>query len=171
MTSFSIRPATRQDVAEIVDIHVLASRAAALQAPPAGMAGAPAVSSQAAYWRDAIAYAEPQLLLACNSAGVAGVVGFDRCRDKGTPPTVGEIWTLQVRPEHWGQGAGLALWDAAREGLADEDCTEVSAWVEIGAARALRFFELAGFKRVMSSARTSVVLGVRVEMIRLKRRL
>jgi len=171
MTSFSIRPATRQDVRAIVEIHTAASRGASLQAPPGAMAGAPAADRQEAYWRDAVDYAEPQLLLACDSDTVVGVAGFDRCRDPGTPPTQGEIWTLQVLPSHWGRGAGLALWDAAREGLVDEGCTEVSVWCELTAQQAMRFLDLAGFKRVMASARTATFQGVRVEQIRLKRKL
>ena len=171
MTRFSIRPASRQDVRAIIDIHAGASRAAGLLAPPGALAGAPAADKQDAWWRDAIDFAEPQLLLACEETAVIGVVGFDRCRDPGTPPTLGELWTLQVLPSHWGQGAGLALWDAAREGLVDEGCTEVSVWSELAAERALRFLDLAGFKRVMSSARTAVVQGVRVEQIRLRRKL
>jgi GNAT superfamily N-acetyltransferase len=171
MTSFTVRPATRKDVASIGEIHVSASRGAGLLAAPGAMAGVVSADKQDAYWHDAIAYAEPQLLVACDVDAVVGVVGFDRCRDPGTPPTTGEIWTLQVLPSHWGQGAGLALWDAAREGLVDEGCTEVSVWTELGADRALRFFEMAGFKRVMASARTAPVQGVRVEQIRLKRKL
>ncbi len=171
MTSFTVRPASPKDVAAISAIHASASRAAGLLAPPGAMAGVKRLDQQDAYWRDAIDYAEPQLLVACDVDTVVGVVGFDRCRDPGTAPTVGELWTLQVAPAHWGMGAGLALWDAAREGLADEGCTEVSAWAELSGTRALRFLELAGFKRVMSSAQTATVLGVRVEQVRLKRKL
>lgn len=171
MTSFSVRPATRHDVAAIVRIHVNASRGAGLLAPPGAMAGVQSQDKPDAFWRDAIEFAEPQLLIACDADEVVGVVGFDRCRDKGTPPTLGEIWTLQVSPSHWGLGAGLALWDAAREGLLDEGCTEVSVCTELGAERAMRFFDLAGFKRVMSSAHTATVAGVRIEQIRLRRKL
>jgi ribosomal protein S18 acetylase RimI-like enzyme len=171
MTSFSVRPAARQDIGAIVAIHASASRGAGLLAPPGAMAGATNPDKPEAHWRDAIEFADPQLIVACDADVVVGVVGFDRCRDKGTPPTLGEIWTLQVAPSHWGRGVGLALWDAAREGLADEGCTEVSVWTELGAERALRFFDLAGFKRVMSSAQTATLAGVRVEQIRLKRKL
>jgi GNAT superfamily N-acetyltransferase len=171
MTRFSIRPASRQDPRSIIDIHVSASRGASLLAPPGAMAGAPAPERQEDFWRDAVDYAEPQLLVACEGDAAVGVVGFDRCRDPGTPPTLGELWTLQVLPSHWGQGVGLALWDAARDGLLEEGCTEVSVWSELGADRAMRFLELAGFKRVMASARTATFQGVRVEQIRLKRKL
>ena len=70
-----------------------------------------------------------------------------------------------------GQGVGLALWDAAREGLQDEGCTHVSIWVPIANDRAMRFHELAGFKREMSSAKTVPMGPVKVEEIRLKQAL
>jgi ribosomal protein S18 acetylase RimI-like enzyme len=102
---------------------------------------------------------------------IVGFVGFDRSRDKGTPQTMGEIWSIYVTPSHWGQGVGLALWDAAREGLMEEGCTHVTVWVPIANDRALRFHELAGFKRELNSAKTVPVGNVRVEEIRLKRAL
>ena len=171
MTSFTVRSAARPDAAAITSIHVSASRAAGLHAAPGAMAGVKSLDKQEAHWREAIEFAEPQLLVACDVDVVVGVAGFDRCRDAGTAPTVGELWTLQVAPSHWGMGAGLALWDAARDGLVEEGCAEVSVWAELSATRALRFLELAGFKRVMSTARTTPVLGVRVEQIRLQRKL
>jgi ribosomal protein S18 acetylase RimI-like enzyme len=100
-----------------------------------------------------------------------GFVGFDRSRDKGTPPTTGEIWVIQVLRSHWGQGAGLALWDAAREGLVEEGCTQVTAWVPLRNERAIRFHELAGFKRDMTTAKTVVVGAVKLEEVRLSRAL
>ena len=63
----------------------------------------------------------------------------------------------------------MALWDAAREGLMEEGCTHVTIWIAISNDRALRFYELAGFKREMNSAKTVPVGTVRVEEIRLKR--
>ena len=100
-----------------------------------------------------------------------GFVGFDRSRDKGTPPTMGEIWAIYVAAAYWGKGAGVALWDAAREGLQDEGCTHVSVWVPLANDRAVRFHELAGFKREMASAKTVAIGAVKVEEIRLKRAL
>ena len=76
-----------------------------------------------------------------------------------------------MQPERIGQGVGLALWDAAREGLQDEDCTEVTVWVPLASPRALAFFDAAGFKREMNTARTVPMGGVRVEEIRFKRSL
>ena len=66
---------------------------------------------------------------------------------------------------------GLALWDAAREGLQDEDCTDVTVWLPLLHEQTLRFHELAGFKREMNTARTVPLGGVKVEEVRLKRKL
>jgi GNAT superfamily N-acetyltransferase len=99
------------------------------------------------------------------------VGGFDRSRDPKSKPTVGEIWALYLLPEYWGQGIGVALWDAASEGLDDEGCTQVTVWVPLRHERALRFFELAGFKRDLKTARTTPLGGVKIEEIRLKRAL
>jgi GNAT superfamily N-acetyltransferase len=82
---------------------------------------------------------------------------------------MGEIWALFALPSHWGQGVGLALWDAARDGLAEEGCTKVTAWVPLGYERALRFFDMAGFKREMTSIKTVLVGLTRIEEIRYKR--
>ena len=133
------------------------------QLPPLGQ------DKRQAYWREAIEFAEPQVMAAMHGERIVGFVGFDRSRDTGTPPTTGEIWVIQVLRSHWGQGAGLALWDAAREGLIEEGCTQVTAWVPLRNELAIRFHELAGFKRDMSTAKTVVVGSVRREEVRLSR--
>ena len=109
--------------------------------------------------------------MAVDNGQIVGFVGFDRSRDKGTPPTTGEIWNIKVSDSHRSQGVGLALWDAAREGLLDEDCTTVTLWLPLANEQALRFFELAGFKREMNSIKTLPLGETRVEAIRLKRAL
>ncbi len=100
---------------------------------------------------------------------IVGFVGFDRSRDAKTPSTTGEIWALYVKPEHWDKGLGVALWDAARDGLEEEGCTVVTVWVPLRNDRAMRFHELAGFKREMKTAKTTALGGVKIEEIRLKR--
>jgi len=152
---FEVRAATQRDARAIAAIH---------QAE--GLAGRPTID-----WREAIEFSEPQVQVALDGGQVVGFVGFDRSRDKGTPPTTGEIWVIQVLRSHWGRGAGLALWDAAREALIEEGCTRVTAWVPLRDERAIRFHELAGFKRDMSTAKTVVVGGVKLEEVRLSRAL
>ncbi|MFE8645933.1 GNAT family N-acetyltransferase [Sphingomonas sp. NCPPB 2930] len=153
-----IRPAELSDAAAVASIHHEHLGSDQPMAP-----------RQTAFWRDAIEFAEPQIYVADEDGEVVGFVGFDRSRDPKTKPTVGEIWALHVLPDFQGRGIGLALWDAAREGLDDEGCTQVTAWVQLRNERALRFFELAGFKREMTTLRTAQVGIERLEEVRLKR--
>ncbi len=161
--NYSVRPATLADTKAIHDIHV-ADRLKSFQVLEAG-------KTSQHYWRDAIEYAEPQIFVATQTDQVVGFVGFDRSRDKATPATMGEIWFMHVTPSHQGCGVGVALWDAAREGLLEEECTQVTAWLPLANERALRFFELAGFKREMNSAKTVPSEAGRIEVMRLKRKL
>ncbi len=168
-TPIEVRPATLRDAKAIAEIHASSSQAAFKALFPGEQAPTVSVEKGQAYWRDAIEFAEPQVLVAVEDAQVVGFVGFDRSRDKGTPNTMGEIWAIYVSATHWGQGVGLALWDAARDGLVDEGCTKVSIWVPLGNERALRFHDLAGFKREMTTIKTVPMGAVKVEEIRMKR--
>ncbi len=161
MTAFQVRPATASDAHAIAQIE--SETAAALGHAPADAA------DRLRVWQDAIAFGEPQVQVAVRGDTVIGFVGYDRSRDPRTPPTTGEVWAIHVRQSLHGQGVGLALWDAAREGLVDEGCSRVSIWIELASERALRFHELAGFKRDMPSLRTVARGTRRVEEIRLKR--
>ena len=174
MPLHQVRSATIRDAKTIAEIELEAAN----QAMPGLLGGAEpaaALAQRMAFWRDAIEYSEPQVQLALEPDGAAGrivgFVGFDRSRDKGTAPTMGEIWALYVLSSHWNTGAGLALWDAAREGLLEEGCTHVTVWLPMVNLRSLRFFELAGFKRELKTARVGMAAGVRLEEIRLKRAL
>jgi len=163
MTALLIRPATAADAPAITRIEAT-THAALGHAPLDG-------ARQLRYWKEAIEFGEPQVQVAVSIEGVVGFVGYDRSRDPRTPPTTGEIWAIHVLESDRGQGVGLSLWDAAREGLLEEGCTQVSIWVELASERALRFHELAGFKRDMPSLRTVARGERRIEEIRLKRSL
>ena len=171
LTTFEVRPATLRDARAIADIHAAADQAANKGLLSQESLPPIPIEQRQAYWREAIEFSEPQVQVALDDGKIVGFVGFDRSRDKGTPPTTGEIWAIYAATSHWGRGVGLALWDAAREGLQEEGCSKVTLWVPLGNERALRFHELAGFKREPSSARTVPMGSVRIEEIRLKRSL
>jgi GNAT superfamily N-acetyltransferase len=168
MTSYQVRPAVERDAEPIATVHSASSHAAYEAVVPGGQPSLP-MEKRRAFWRDAIEYGEPLLQVALEGDRIVGFVGYDRSRDPKSKNTTGEIWALYVDPSHWGKGAGLALWDAAREGLLEEGCTEVTLWIPLCNERALRFAELAGFKRELSSAKTAVIGGVKLEEIRLRR--
>jgi ribosomal protein S18 acetylase RimI-like enzyme len=168
MPSYQVRLAVDSDAQQIAAVHASASRAAyqgVLPEPQKSLS----IEQRCAFWREAIEFGEPLAQVALEAGRVVGFVGYDRSRDPKSKPTTGEIWALCVDPTHWGRGAGLALWNAARDGLLEEDCTEVTLWVPLYNERALRFFERAGFERESSSAKTAAVGAVKVEEIRLRR--
>lgn len=168
LTTVEVRPATMRDAAKIAELYAATAKEA-FKTMQTGSKVLPVPEEKnTTYWREAIEFAEPQVQVAVDGSKIVGFVGYDRSRDKGTPNTLGEIWDIYVDADHWGQGVGLALWDAAREGLQEEGCTHVSIWVPIANDRAMRFHELAGFKREMSSAKTVPMGPVKVEEIRLK---
>lgn len=170
---YSIRPATLRDAKAVAEIHADVCEAVDSQWVPAESLSSRDLEGRTKLWREAIEFGEPQVLIAnkADDGQVVGFVGFDRSRDAGSKPTVGEIWAIHVLPAFWDTGAGLALWDAAREGLIEEGCTQVTLWLPLANQRALRFHELAGFKRELGSARTVALGGFRLEHIRLKRAL
>ena len=168
MSSYEIRPAVDSDAEPVATVHANSSHAAYEGVAPAAQQSLPP-EKRRAFWRDAIEYGEPLVHVALDAGRVIGFVGFDRSRDPKSKPTTGEIWALYVDPSHWGRGAGLALWDAAREGLMEEGCTEVTMWIPLCNDRALRFAELAGFKRELNTAKTAILGGIKLEEIRLRR--
>ncbi len=167
--TFPVRPASLRDAKPIAEAHVAAWQAAVARSGPAEALHALSIERCQAYWREAINLCEPQVIVATENDKVVGFAGFDRSRDKGTPSTNGEVWALYVHPQHWGRGVGLALWDAARDGLQEEGCIKVSIWMPMRFERSMRFIELAGFKREPTSAKTVEIGGARVEEIRLHR--
>ena len=170
MSSYFVRPATARDAKAIAEIHVATWQAAYKDLMPEDYLAKMTVDKRQAYWREAIEYSEPQVLVATDGDAIVGFVGFDRSRDPKTRSTVGEIWALYVAPEHWRKGVGLQLWDGARDGLKDEGCTQVTLWVLLGNERALEFCEhAAGFKREMPSLKTVDFGSVKLEELRLKR--
>lgn len=170
MSSYPVRSAVDSDADQVAAVHAASSQAAYEKVVPEQHTQLP-LDKRRAFWRDAIEYSEPQVHVALQGTQVIGFVGFDRSRDPKSKPTTGEIWALYVQPAHWDKGVGLALWDAAREGLVEEGCTEVTLWIPLCNERALRFAELAGFKRELNTAKTALVAGVKLEEIRLKRAL
>jgi ribosomal protein S18 acetylase RimI-like enzyme len=169
MSSYQVRPATARDAKAIAEIHVTSARAAYKGLVPDEELNVLSVDKREQFWRDAIQFMEPQVHVATSGETVVGFVGFDRSRDKGTPSTTGEIWAIYVDPAHWDKGAGVALWDAANDGLKEEGCTKVTVWVPVRNERGLRFHEMAGFKREMTSLKTVALGSVKIEEIRLKR--
>lgn len=170
-TDIQVRPAKLSDAKTIAEIHVEAWAAAYGGIVPDDHLKSFTVARRQALWLDAIKFSEPQVWVAMDANAIVGFVGFDRSRDAKSKATTGEIWAMYAAPDYWDQGVGLALWDAARDGLVEEGCTDVTLWVLLKNERALRFYDLAGFKREMNTAKTVPMGSAKVEEIRMRRKL
>ena len=169
-TIFKVRPATLRDAKSIAELHNATAREAfKSMIGDVPIADVP-LDKRQAYWREAIEYSEPQVQVVLDDDKIIGFVGFDRSRDKGTPPTMGEIWAIYVAAAYWGQGCWRGFVGRSPRRPARRRLYPRIVWVPLANDRAMRFHELAGFKREMSSAKTVAIGAVKVEEIRLKRR-
>lgn len=102
---------------------------------------------------------------------VVGLVSVGAARDAEFADS-GELRAIYVHPDHWRNGYGHALFDAAEKRLAELGYPKFYLWVLRENARARRFYEhmgmrLTGDERMLSVAGTEVA-EVRYEMVFVK---
>ena len=161
-----IEPATADDAHAIAQIQVEAWRAAYVGIVPDEHLASLSVDEREAMWREVIAAGQPELLLVRRDDRVIGWVSFGAARDKGAAADVGELWAIYLDPPHIATGVGRALWLAARQRLAERGFTSAILWVLAGNARAIRFYERAGFSLDVGSAKCFTLGGREIEELR-----
>jgi RimJ/RimL family protein N-acetyltransferase len=97
------------------------------------------------------------------------VIGFAAVGPSPDPEGAGELFAINLDPDHWGTGAGRALLGEAQAELGRLGFGETVLWVLTGNARARRFYEIAGWV-ADGSERSSEVFGVTVPEVRYRRR-
>jgi ribosomal protein S18 acetylase RimI-like enzyme len=97
------------------------------------------------------------------------VIGFAAVGPSPDPEGAGELYAINLDPDHWGTGAGRALLGEAQAELARLGFGETVLWVLTGNARARRFYEIAGWV-ADGSERTGEVFGITVPEVRYRRR-
>ena len=101
------------------------------------------VEARAPRWRQNLTDIEPGRRTTVFERG-GTVVGFTTAGPSREEDGVGEIWALYAHPDAWGTGVGRALLADALAFLLVSHPT-VHLWVLRGNARAIRFYEAAGF--------------------------
>jgi hypothetical protein len=94
MSDFEVRFATKKEAAEVANLHLIASRAAYTGQVPEAHWDATPMAKRVSYWKEAIEYGEPQVLVALEGDSIVGFVGYDRSRDPKSKNTTGEIWAI-----------------------------------------------------------------------------
>lgn len=79
--------------------------------------------------------------------------------------TGGQLFVINVDPEHWGRGVGAALHDAGVEHLRDFGFARAILWVHPDNMRARRFYERRGW-RCDDVERREEIMGVEVPEVR-----
>jgi GNAT superfamily N-acetyltransferase len=163
----SVRPATVEDAPAMGRVHVRAWQAAYRGHMPDDYLDGLRAEERAAYWEGGLRR-EPRGGLVLVAERDGQVVGFAAVGPAQDPAGAGELYAINVDPDHWGTGAGRALLDAAHAELARSGHAEAVLWVLPGNDRARRFYEIAGWT-ADGSERTSEVFGTVVPEVRYRR--
>jgi ribosomal protein S18 acetylase RimI-like enzyme len=82
----------------------------------------------------------------------------------------GQLYAINLDPDHWGKGLGRALLTEVTRGLADAGYRTAVLWVATGNERARRLYESEGWT-AEGPARDDEILGVTVNEVRYRKRL
>ena len=140
----NVRSAEPGDEAAIAEVHVLAWRVAYRGILPDAYLDGLSVTSRRDRWRQVLTELEPPArgaFVALEGLGHVGFVHFCPSRDLDAGPEVGEITSIYVHPDHWGEGIGRCLVQRAVDSLGVAGFSSATLWVLDGNARARAFYE------------------------------
>jgi L-amino acid N-acyltransferase YncA len=163
----TVRRAAPDDADAIGRIHVDAWRAAYQGHMPEAYLEGLSPEERAEGWRRGLSRTregDPVLVVELDGA----VVGFASLGPAGYDPATGELYAINLAPEHWGRGAGRELLGSVREELERLGFAEAVLWVHPANRRARRFYEVDGWV-ADGSERSAEVQGVVVDEVRYRR--
>jgi ribosomal protein S18 acetylase RimI-like enzyme len=169
VNAVTVRHARVEDAAALGRVHVRAWQAAYRGQLPDGYLDGLRAEERAAGWERGLQRdrARDPVLVAERDARVVGFAVVGAAED---PRGAGELYAINVDPDHWGTGAGRALLLAAQAELARLGYGEAVLWVLPGNRRARRFYQAAGWV-ADGAERSAEVQGVVVPEVRYRRRL
>ena len=151
-----IRRAVIGDAPALADVHVRAWQAAYRGMMPDAVLDGLDVADRERHWAAWLSGPHNVLVVEDDAGAVAGFAatgaargddgytGLDRAGD-GSPTDVGELYAINLAPEHWGRGLGRDLLAAATEQLRAGGFSQSILWVVDANQRARRFYEIAGW--------------------------
>jgi ribosomal protein S18 acetylase RimI-like enzyme len=139
-----VRPARPEDVDQIVDVALAAWRDGYRGVVPRGLMPDP--EGLRARIRERVAERGPRIAVGELDSAVQGWITFGASRDVGAPPSIGEVWALNVHPDAWRRGVGRELVSYALGRLARESFSEVTLWTFRDTPRSRAFYEALGFR-------------------------
>jgi GNAT superfamily N-acetyltransferase len=153
-----IRVATISDAHDIAEVHVASWKAAYRGLMADSVLDGLSVPKRAEMWRRIVAEQKFQLLVAEHDDRIIGLVDFGSARDPdAVPGLTGGILAIYVDPNHWHEGIGRGLLEAALLELKSAGFSEATLWVLDSNSRARIFYEQAGFS--VDGATKSGIVG------------
>jgi ribosomal protein S18 acetylase RimI-like enzyme len=160
-----ITPAVIEDANDIAAVQVRSWQAGYADIFEPAWLAALSVETRSKRWHDIIAANESHTAVSNHDGRLAGFVSFGKCRDNAVGPDTGEIFALYMAPEIWGRGCGRALLSHAVQQLRAEGFASTSLWVLSANQRGIKFYEAAGFERVVGSEKVFELGGRQVEEV------
>ena len=146
-SSMKIRRATVYDAEPLAIVHVRTWQVAYRGLIPDETLDSLDVADRAARWRASIAKDQSDIYVAVHDGSIIGFCSIGPSRDEAeTNSDVGELTSLYVDPDHWREGAGRALCDAATAQAQDRQFRTLTLWVLESNHRARAFYESMGFE-------------------------
>ena len=153
-----IRAATISDAHDIAEVHVTSWQSAYRGLMPDSVLDGLSVSKREEMWQRIIGEKKFQLLVAEHDDRIVAFVDFGSTRDPdAVPGLTGEILAIYVDPNHWHEGIGRGLLEAALSELKSAGRNEATLWVLDSNSRARVFYERAGFS--VDGATKSGIVG------------
>jgi ribosomal protein S18 acetylase RimI-like enzyme len=165
----TVRNATVEDAASIGRLSVRVWQGAYRGQMPDEYLDSLRPEGRTSYWHRILHQPHDEVsVIVAEQAGE--IIGFVSSGPADGPEGTGELYVINVSPDHWGTGAGRVLLEAAERELARLGYAEATLWVLPSNARARRFYENAGWT-ADGSERTAEVLGVVLPELRYRRQL
>ncbi|MGH7995003.1 MAG: GNAT family N-acetyltransferase [Opitutaceae bacterium] len=163
-----VRRASPEDAEGIGAIHVSAWRVAYRDLLPAAILDGLDVRARTEGWRRGLAHPSHRIYVARRGKEVLGFVSLGPSRDEDQAK-VCEMTTLYVAPDHWRQGFGSRLCQAAIAAATALGYGQLTLWVLDTNTRAVAFYRRHGFREDGGVRRDEVAAGYRIREIRMRR--
>jgi L-amino acid N-acyltransferase YncA len=172
---YAIRRATADDARGIAEVHVASWRSAYRGLVADDVLDGLSVDRREEGWKISLTvHRERAAVLVVEQgeriAGFAAVGAPEANEDVDASGKVGELYSIYLRPDAWGQGMGKQLLEEAQNELRAAGFSEAVLWVVEGNERSRRFYELAGWA-VDGGRRTECMPGLETPAVRYRRAL
>ena len=144
---YEIRDARLPDAHGIAEVQVESWRGAYAGLLPDGVLARLSVADRERFWSELLAAPPPRtvMVVATSADGIVGFAGAGAARHEPAEPTLGQLYTIYVRPTEWAHGIGSRLQDAIMDRLRGFGFERLVLWVLETNSRALRFYRRSGW--------------------------